>query len=86
MVTLDAKTEPAPDELPLRKSSQGLKDKGIKVYAVGIKPRVNQTDLEEITSIPSDIYIIEGDQLSETGKRIADNLNGYFEDTSQESG
>ena len=86
LVSLDAKTDIGTDDTPLSKTSQGLKDKGVKVYAIGVKPRVNQTDLEDVASRPSNIYIIEADQLSETGKRITDSFNGYVEDTSEESG
>ena len=86
LVSLDAKTDIGADDPSLSKTSQGLKDKGVKVYAVGVKPRVNQTDLEDVASRPFNIYIIEADQLSETGKRIADSFNGYVEDTREESG
>lgn len=85
LVSLDATTK-EPDQTPLSKASQGLKDKGIKVYSVGIKPRVDQEDLEDTTSKPSNVYIVAADQLAKTGRRIADTLNGYVKDSNRESG
>lgn len=85
LVSLDAKTK-EPDQMPLGKASQGLRDKGIKVYSVGIKPHVEQQDLEDTTATPSNVYIIAADQLANTGRRIADTLSGYVKDPSRESG
>ena len=85
LVSLDATTKD-PDQTPFSKASQGLKDKGIRVYAVGIKPGVDQEDLEDTTSRPSNVYIIPADELANIGRRIADTLNGYVKDSSRESG
>jgi len=84
-VSLDATTK-EPDQTPLSKVSQGLKDKGVKVVSVGVKPRVDQEDLEDTTSSPSSVYIIAADKLANTGGKIADTLNGYVEGPSRESG
>lgn len=85
LVSLDTKTKD-PDQTPLIKASQGVKSKGIRVYSVGIKPRVDQQDLEDTTTKPSNVYIIPSDQLASSGKRIADTLKGYMDDPSRQSG
>lgn len=85
LVSLDTKTKD-PDQTPLTKASQGIKSKGINVYSVGIKPRVDQQDLEDTTTKPSNVYIIPSDQLASTGKRIADTIKGYVDDPSRQTG
>lgn len=73
------------DQKPLIEVSSGLKDKDVKVYAVGIMPNVTQEDLEDTTFKPN-VYIIEPDQLSNTAKRIKDVVNGYVDAPSSQSG
>ena len=73
------------DRKPLAQVSNGLKDKDVKVYAVGIMPLVTQEDLEDTTFKPN-VYIIESDQLSSTAKRITDVVNGYIDAPRSQSG
>lgn len=85
MVSLDTQTKD-PDQTPLTKASQGVRSRGIRVFSVGIKPRVDQRDLEDTTSKPSNVYITPSDQLPSTGKRIADTINGYVDDPGRQTG
>ena len=85
MLSLDVTTKD-PSLTPLSEASQGLKDKYVKIFSVGIKPLVDQKDLEDTTSKPSNVYIIASDQLASTGERIADILNGFVQDPIPESG
>ena len=85
LVSLDTKTKD-PQQTPLSEASQGVKSKGINVYSVGIKPGVDQEDLEDTTTKPSNVYIIPSDQLANTGKRIADTIKGYVDDPSRQTG
>lgn len=85
LVSLDTKTKD-PQQIPLSEASQGLKSKGINIYSVGVKPGVDQKDLEDTTTKPSNVYIIPSDQLANTGKRIADTIKGYVEDPSRQTG
>lgn len=85
LVSLDTKTKD-PQQMPLSEASQGVKSKGINVYSVGIKPGVDQQDLEDTTTKPSNVYIIPSDQLANTGKRIADTIKGYVDDPNRQTG
>ena len=85
LVSLDTRTKD-PQQTPLREASQGLESKGIDVYSVGVKPRVDQKDLEDTTTKPSNVYIIPSDQLANTGKRIVDTIKGYVDDPSRQTG
>ena len=85
LVSLDTKSKD-PQQIPLSEASQGLKSKGINVYSVGVKPSVDQQDLEDTTTKPSNVYIIPSDQLANTGKRIADTIKGYVGDPSRQTG
>ena len=85
LVSMDTKTKD-PQQIPLSEASQGLKSKGINVYSVGVKPGVDQQDLEDTTTKPSNVYIIPSDQLANTGKRIADTIKGYVDDPSRQTG
>lgn len=85
LVSLDTKTKD-PQQIPLNKASQGVKSKGINVYSVGVKPGVDQQDLEDTTTKPSNVYIILSDQLANTGKRIADTITGNVDDPSRQTG
>lgn len=85
LVSLDTKSKD-PQQTPLSEASQGLKSKGINVYSVGVKPGVDQQDLEDTTTKPSNVYIISSDQLANTGKRIADTIKGYVDDPGRQTG
>ena len=85
LVSLDTKTKD-PQQTPLSKASQGIKSKGINVYSVGVKPGVDQQDLEDTTTKPSNVYIIPSDELANTGKRIADTIKGNVDDPSRQTG
>ena len=75
-----------PDQTPLIKASQGVKSRGIRVFSIGIKPYVNQRDLEDTTIKPSDVYIIPLDELPSTGRRVADTINGFVDDPGRQTG
>lgn len=85
LILVATDTSKESDQKPLIEVSSGLKDKDVKVYAVGIMPNVTQEDLEDTTFKPN-VYIIEPDQLSNTAKRIKDVVNGYVDSPSSQSG
>ena len=85
LLSLDTRTK-HPKRTPLKTASQGLKDKGVKIYPVGIKPNVNPQDLQDATSKPSNVYVIPFKQLAGTANRIADTVKGFSKEPSYTKG
>lgn len=84
-MSLNTKTKD-PDQTPLIKASQGVRSRGIRVFAIGIEPNVDQRDLEDTTFKRSDVYIIPSDKLPSTGKRVANTINGFVDDPGRQTG
>ncbi|XP_022806051.1 uncharacterized protein LOC111343164 [Stylophora pistillata] len=85
LILVSLNTTEDPDQTPLIKASQGVKSRGIRVFSIGIKPYVNQRDLEDTTIKPSDVYIIPLDELPSTGRRVADTINGFVDDPGRQT-
>ena len=57
-LTTDSRNTPLPDTVPLRIASEPLKQKGVRIFAVGIGKGVNLQELLEITERKEDVFLV----------------------------
>ena len=54
----DGKNSPSPDNVPLSNASEPLRQKGVRIFAVGIGKHVDLQELLEITERKEDVFLV----------------------------
>ena len=63
---------------PLATASQGLKDRGVQVYVLGVGPNVDDQEQIDIASRPQNVYTSLLDRLPSFGPRLWNNWREYI--------
>ena len=63
---------------PLRTASQGLKDRGVQIYVLGVGPDVDDQQLNDVASRPQNIYREPIGRLPTFGPRLWNSWRDYI--------
>lgn len=77
MITASALSSYPDRFTPLALASQPLKDSGIKVYVLGVGPKVDDTELNDVASQPQNVYKVPMRLLSSFGPALWDSWKSY---------
>lgn len=62
---------------PLATASQGLKDRGVQVYVLGVGPNVDDQELNDVASRPQNVYREPLNRLPNFGPRLWNSWRDY---------
>ena len=78
MITASTQSSYPDRYTPLATASQGLKDRGVQVYVLGVGPNVDDQELNDIASRPQNVYREPLDRLPSFGPRLWDSWRDYI--------
>ena len=62
---------------PLEPFSRPLKDRGVQIYTVGVRPRSNQEELTDIASSDRNVFWITEDNFRRYAPRVTSGIYEY---------
>ena len=63
---------------PIATASQGLKDRGVQIYVLGVGPEVDDQQLNDVASRPQNIYRVPLSRLPNLGPRLWNSWRDYI--------
>ena len=63
---------------PLATASQGLKDRGVQIYILGVGPDVDDQQLNDVASRPQNIYRAPLNRLPNFGPKLWNSWRDYI--------
>ena len=70
MITASAQSSYPGRYTPISSAAQAIKDKGVRVYSIGVGPGVDDQELNDIASRPQHVYKVPYNRLRNFGATL----------------